>query len=92
MVEFILQIKPKTEKYNLMLSQLKAAQKKATKEEGCLSYVIFISDNGNILLHEKWQSQECLDVHLSLDYLSELKRSMTENLVADFDKFSIHED
>jgi hypothetical protein len=33
MVEFILQIKPKIEKYDLMLSQLEAAQKKATKKK-----------------------------------------------------------
>ncbi|MGQ4001659.1 hypothetical protein QIW31_01260 [Francisellaceae bacterium CB299] len=55
-----------------------------------MSYIIFIGDNGNILLHEKWESQECLNVHLSLDYLIELKQSMTENLVANFDEFTIY--
>ena len=90
MIEFILQIEPKVAKSHLMLSQLKEAQQKALHEKGCLCYEIFINNN-IILLHEKWENQECLDIHLSLDYLKDLKQSMRENLIKNFNKFILSE-
>ena len=80
-------MKPKTTKYNLMLSQLKEAQKKAIKEEGCLSYKIFTGADDTILLYEQWSSQYHLSMHLSLNYLKELKTSMEDNLIKNFDKY-----
>jgi len=81
-VVVVVLIKPQEGKVDEVISAFSPIIEKTHEEEGCLNYALHrnIHDPGNLVLIERWRSQEDLDQHFTKPYMADMAKVAGELL------------